>query len=148
MKKIMSPYALKIVTLTLALSVITVIPTIVMANEPDDLSLEGKSFPGSIRAKGLIGLVSVKGTLSFNEGSLVWTVDSTNDTAPYKLEEFDGSVKFTSRMPTQDGEYVDWSGVYDGKTLSDVTALWTRGKGDFIHDLLLPDVVTLVFTPE
>ena len=44
-------------------------------------------------------------------------------------------------------DYVEWSGVYDGESLTDVTAVWTRkqGGGAWLHDLLLPEVVPFVF---
>ena len=47
------------------------------------------------------------------------------------------------------GDYMHWSGTYDGAALHDVKAVWNRTQEkDFIHDLLLPDVVTFGFKPK
>ncbi len=113
------------------------------------LKLEGKSFQGRIRATGIIGLFSVKGTLSFKDGLLVWSVKGSGDSAPYETEEADGVLRFTSHVPEEGGSYIDWSGTYDGESVSNVKAIWTRAEEeDFIHDLFLPDVVTMLFTPK
>lgn len=116
------------------------------AGESAILELEGKSFQGRIRAKGVIGLFSVKGTLSFKDGLLVWSAKGSEDSAPYETEEMDGVSRFTSRVPGKDGGHVEWTGAYDGEAVSDVKAIWTRAEeDDFFHNLFLPDVVTLVF---
>ena len=61
----------------------------------------------------------------------------------------DGVLGFTSHGPGEGGTYVDWSGTYNGESVSNVKAIWTRTEeDDFIHDLFLPDVVTLVFKQE
>lgn len=110
------------------------------------LTLEGKSFQGRVRADGIFGLFSVKGTLSFKDGLLIWSAKGSDESAPYETESLDGLLKFTSRVPGESGTYVDWSGTYDGHSVNDVRAIWTRaGEDDFIHDLFLPDVVSLVF---
>lgn len=115
--------------------------------------LDGKSFHGSIRAKGVLGLFSRDGTLAFEDGLVAWTVDADDDPdeyppAAYSVSELNGSIVFEARMTAEDGGTVDWSGVYADQQLSDVQAVWIRAGGDFIHDLLLPDVVTMVFTPD
>lgn len=111
-----------------------------------DLALDGKSFEGRIRATGPIGLFRVKGRLSFAHGMLTWSAKGADASAPYSAREGEGVVTFAARVPADAGTHVDWSGAYDGKSLSNVKAVWTRtGEKDFIHDLFLPDVVTLVF---
>lgn len=111
--------------------------------------LDGKSFQGRIRGEGMLGLFSVRGTLSFKDGLLIWEAKDSEVSAPYEEEDMDGILKFTSRVPGEGGTYVDWSGTYDGESVSGVKAIWTRiEEEDFIHDLFLPDVVTLVFITE
>jgi hypothetical protein len=111
-------------------------------------TLEGRSFPGLIRAKGPLGLFSVKGRLAFEDGNLVWTARGTREAAPYQVQAVDGGLKFMARLPAEQGTHVDWSGRFDGEALSEVEAVWDRSaEDDFFHDLLLPDVVTLVFKP-
>jgi hypothetical protein len=120
--------------------------TITNLATPYRLSLEGKSFKGHIRAKGIVGLFKVKGTLSFQEGLLVWTVENSRDSAPYKFQQKDGVLSFSSHVLNDNNTYVDWSGTYDGKTISNVIAVWNRAKEeDFVHDFFLPDMVTFVF---
>jgi len=131
---------------TIALLIVMLLPTVYAGNKEPDFSLEGKSFKGSIKAKGLIGLFSVKGTLAFEDGLLLWIVEESKDSAPYDLKKVDSTIVFTARVPMQNDDYVDWKGVYDGESLSNVTAVWARfNEDDLIHDFFLPDVVTLVF---
>lgn len=107
----------------------------------------GKTFHGKIKADGIYGLIGVKGTLSFEDGFLIWSAKGSHDKIEYSWESVDGGIKFYAKAPIGNGETIEWSGVYDGKTIINVKAAWTRQKGDFIHDLLLPDVLTLTFTP-
>ncbi len=110
--------------------------------------LDGECYEGKIRATGFWGLFSVKGTLSFSDGALFWTVKYTVDKCPYSIYETGSQTRFKSKMIFDSGDSVEWDGHYDGSMIHDVTAEWIRVEGDFIHDLLLPDVVTLVFTPK
>lgn len=109
--------------------------------------LDGKSFDGSIRARGIIGLFSVKGKLSFDDGMLVWTVKESKDIGPYQASEVEDGINFTAQLSIENNETVEWSGLFDGQSVQNVQAVWTRQKGDFVHDLLLPKQVTLDFTP-
>ncbi len=118
------------------------------AHGPPENALDGKSFDGSIRAKGVIGIVSVKGTLAFENGQLIWMVNGSKDIAPYQVDHVEGELVFSAQAPAENGEFVNWSGTFDGETIHNVTAKWTRVEGDIIHDLFLPDVVTMVFTPK
>lgn len=119
------------------------------AVKPDRLMLDGRSFPGRIRAEGSVGLVSVQGTLSFKEGRLIWAAKDSKDSAPYQKKITDGQVRFTARVEQPSGATVDWSGAFDGDSVSNVKAVWTRAKDDdFFHDLFLPAVVTLIFKPD
>ena len=93
-----------------------------------------------------MGLFSVKGTLSFKDGLMIWSARGSHDTAPYEIETTDGVLRFTSHVPLGGGNYVDWSGTFDGESVSNVKAVWSRAEEeDFIHDLFLGDVVTLIF---
>jgi|GEM_PF-1097511 len=112
-------------------------------------NLDGKSFHGRIRAKGLAGLFSAEGTLSFKGGHLIWSVAETQESAPYQTTSVAKGIVFSARLAGESNTYIDWSGLYDGVSLTDVKAIWTRTEEeDFIHDLFLPDVVELRFTPE
>ncbi|MCK7593540.1 hypothetical protein [Pseudomarimonas salicorniae] len=113
------------------------------------LSLEGRTFDGRIRARGLFGLVRVRGTLSFEAGQLVWQAQGSRETAPYQVETRNGILLFSARVIHPDGSFVDWAGIFDGERLRGVVALWDRSQEkDFIHDLLLPTQVTLEFSPD
>lgn len=112
------------------------------------LPLDGSAFQGVIRASGIYGLIGVEGTLSFSDGHLSWTVGEGKQEyqpAPYTLEERDGQLIFRARLPGETGDWVDWEGLYDGRMVRDVRAVWTRVPGDFVHDLLLPGQLTLRF---
>ncbi len=110
--------------------------------------LDGLVVPGKIRARGIVGIVSVRGTLSFREWMLVWQAQGDEEQGPYSVTEQDGILAFHSEYLIENDEQVRWSGTADGQTVSDVTVIWTRVKGDAVHDLLLPDQVTLDFTPD
>lgn len=123
-----------------------------LANDAPPLpSPEGQSFTGTVRATGWRGLIGREGTLAFEGGRLSWRVGDEPQEfapAPYALSPGrEGSAIFRARMPGARGDHVEWHGRFDGSTLHDVTATWTRVPGDFVHDLLLPPVVTLRFTP-
>ncbi|MGX5175297.1 hypothetical protein ACUR5C_14860 [Aliikangiella sp. IMCC44653] len=120
------------------------------------LSLDSKIFDGKIRAKGVYGLFRVKGTILFSDGLLTWRVASEKNTeqamdyapANYTVKLIDELLYFTSIMPGQSGDKLIWSGIYDGQKLNKVEAIWVRQKGDWVHDLLLPEEVILRFTPD
>lgn len=111
-------------------------------------TLDGLAFDGKVRARGIIGLFSVKGILSFADGQLIWAVKDSQDIGPYQTTEVEGGINFKAHLSIENNEQVVWSGFYDGKTLHNAHAVWTRVKGDFVHDLLLPEQVTLDFTPK
>lgn len=110
-------------------------------------ALDGLVVPGHIKARGAIGVFSVPGTVSFQEGMLVWTAQGTHDVGPYMISQRDGTIAFTARHGLENAEHVFWRGFSDGETLYDVTAVWTRQEGDLVHDALLPKQVTLDFKP-
>jgi len=110
------------------------------------LSLEGKSFDGSIRANGFLGLISVSGNLSFEDGLLIWRAKNSEDKGVYRVYDNQWTIRFSASLIIDRNERVEWSGTYDGNSVYDVEAVWNREKGDFLHDLLLPEVVTLEFT--
>jgi hypothetical protein len=125
----------------------------VRAREPvAGLELDGQAFEGRIRATGLLGLFSRRGTLAFQDGVASWRVRGGDEQAfppaPYTTTRVGDTLEFRAIMPGRAGDHVDWSGRYDGHQLQDVRAVWTRVSGDAIHDLFLPDLVTLRFTPD
>ncbi|TPH13581.1 hypothetical protein [Litorilituus lipolyticus] len=113
------------------------------------LSLEGKSFKGTIKAKGLIGFWGVEGVLSFADGKLIWSAKGSQESAPYLLVHENDMLKFSARLKADGGTFVQWIGFYNGKNVVDVQAKWSRvNEDDFIHDLFLPDIIELEFTPK
>lgn len=114
----------------------------------EPLILDGRSFDGRIRAKGIWGVFSHQGNIEFKQGKLIWKVNEADkDYAPatYTTQRVGDKLVFSALMLGKNGDQVIWSGTYDGKTLSEVTAKWKRQKGDWVHDALLPDVVTMIF---
>ncbi|MEE2565231.1 hypothetical protein [Hyphobacterium marinum] len=110
-------------------------------------SLDGLSVDGRIRARGIIGLFSVPGTLSFEDGDLFWATRGEVDSGPYSTRPGTGVIEFHAEHMTPEGDIVVWSGRYADGRFHDVTAVWTRVAGDAVHDLFLPDDVVLNFTP-
>jgi len=110
--------------------------------------LDGNSFNGTIKADGIYGLFGVQGTLSFENGFLFWTVGDSVDKMQYSVTQINSVLQFSASATIENGENIEWVGIYDGNQLCEVKARWTRVKGDFIHDLLLPDILTLTFTPD
>lgn len=88
--------------------------------------------------------------LKFNNGFLTWSDGSSTETGVYQIIKIDNMVKFTAQTPLEyDGGIVKWEGFYNGKILIDVQANWVRGeKGHFLHNLLLPEIVTWNFIPD
>jgi hypothetical protein len=123
--------------------------------DPPAHSLDGKSFDGKIRGTGRLGLMRSKTIIEFKEGTFAWTTGEDFEPAPYETTEENGKIIFTARAAGKEGgayvdDYADWSGVYNGESLSDVTAVWTRkeGGGNWLYDFLLPEVVTFIFEQE
>jgi hypothetical protein len=110
-------------------------------------ALDGLSVDGHVRARGLAGLFSAPGTLSFRDGLLVWTARGTRDAGAYRVRPVPGGLAFRAEHALANGERAVWAGRHDGTRLHNVSAVWYRVEGDWIHDLFLPDAVTLDFTP-
>ena len=110
-------------------------------------SLDGKTFHGQVRAKGILSIFKGRNILKFNNGFLTWSDGSSIETGEYQIIKKDNMIQFTAQTPLKyDGGIVLWEGFYNGKILIDVQANWVRGeKGHFLHDLLLPDIVTWKF---
>ena len=118
------------------------------SHETSGTLLDGISINGQVRAQGLIGLFSVPGILMFSDGQLIWIVEGDADAGVYASWSNDGNIEFWAEHRIDNGESVVWSGRYKGSEFQDVTAVWNRTEGDFVHDLLLPDRVILHFTPD
>lgn len=116
--------------------------------ENSDLTLDNKTFNGCVRASGIVGLICVDGVLSFKNGQLYWTVDDSVDKANFQLTPAEDFVSFSASYTIENNESVEWSGKYNGTIVYDVKALWTRQPGDWVHDMFLPDVVTMMFKPK
>ena len=114
-------------------------------------SLDGRSFHGAIKARGSwLGIFKGRTTLTFEDGRLISTGDEPPLSFPYRVNEQIGRIIFSAEGPTDyDGGTIKWTGTVNGETLRGVHADWIRGtEGTVFHDLLLPDVVTWVFTPD
>ncbi|MBT8085895.1 MAG: hypothetical protein HKP32_03655 [Woeseia sp.] len=124
-----------------------------VGDAPATYSLDGKTFYGKIRARGLLGLFAKKSVLRFEGQLFSWSSGEDFRPAAYETREENGKIIFTAHAVGNEGayanDYVDWRGEYDGESLSNVTAVWTRaqGGGDWLHDLLLPQTVTFSFKP-
>lgn len=124
------------------------------AHEPQSVQLhhadllDASSFPGTVRARGLIGLVRVSGTLSFVGGDLVWSSQGDTESGPYRTFVEGDECVFMAEYTLESGGQVRWTGVFDGQRVHDVRITWTRVTGDAVHDLFLPNVVALDFTPD
>lgn len=111
-------------------------------------SLSDQSFKGKIYAKGvysLFGLIKVEGVLSFSDSLLYWSTNGSLDSIPYQWRVIDDHIMFTASAMIENNETIEWRGFFHGDHVEDVHATWQRQKGDFIHDLFLPNEVTLVF---
>lgn len=112
------------------------------------VSLDGERQDGRIRAEGLAGLISVPGTLHFENGELIWSAQGDTDRGRYVARDIgDGRVEFRSVHVIERGERIYWHGLREDEALTDVTAYWAREPGDAVHDALLADCVRLNFTP-
>lgn len=114
---------------------------------PVESRLDGLSIEGRVRARGLIGVFSVPGTLSFQDGDLIWSVRGEDDRGAYRAWPVEDGIRFEARHVIENDETALWTGLYDGERVRDVSIVWTRVEGDFLHDLLLPGEVTLEFRP-
>ena len=111
-------------------------------------TLDGLAAPGTIRARGIAGLFSVRGALSFRNGMLVWSEGESEDVGQYSASAAGCLREFSAEHVIERNERVRWSGASDGRTVTGVTAVWTRVKGNLMHDLFLPEQVILDFTPD
>ncbi|MFY0637556.1 hypothetical protein [Maricaulis maris] len=110
--------------------------------------LDASSYPGTVRARGLFGLVRVRGTLSFVGGDLVWSTQGETESGAYRIFVERDECIFIAEYTLDSGGQVRWTGVFDGQRVHTVRIIWTRVTGDAVHDLLLPNVVALEFTPD
>lgn len=111
-------------------------------------SLDGKSFDGELKLeRGIFGWVRVKDSVVFSNGTFIWSsgVGGGYKPATYETREENGKLIFTVRSRREEGDYVDWEGVYDGESISELKGVWTLVENDFIHNLLFPQQVVLVF---
>ncbi len=123
-----------------------------VAEEPP-ISLDGKSFIGELKATNTWLRIGVKGSIHFEAGHFYWATEKNDDdiqTASYRLEPLGDHVIFTARVAEAENsqDFIDWQGQFDGQTVSEVKATWTRIEKDFIHDLMLPDQVIFQFKPK
>ena len=127
--------------------------TVVVAAPESEHRLDGVVIKGTLKATNAWLRVGVKGTITFKEGRLYWSTEKKGEpeqTMAYRLESTDACLLFKAEGLAEPGssDEIQWQGCYDGVQLFNVTARWTRVEKDFIHDLMLPDVVYFSFTPE
>ena len=113
--------------------------------------LNGKSFAVQIQAKeGFPGLfMAAKGRIFFEDGLIVSTASGFPYKAPYHAIEEGEKILFKASGPIDyDGGTLEWRGIVNGDYLEHAEVDWVRNVNtSFFHDLLLPDVVTLVILP-
>ncbi|MBC8259380.1 MAG: hypothetical protein H8E38_10210 [SAR324 cluster bacterium] len=96
---------------------------------PPKIMLDGMSFQGELKVvNGFFTWISVDDTIVFEEGNFFWSsgVDGGYKPVPYKIELKNAKIIFTVHSGREEGDYVDWTGFYDGGSLDNVTAVWTR----------------------
>ncbi|NNF66820.1 MAG: hypothetical protein HKM98_04865 [Gammaproteobacteria bacterium] len=99
----------------------------------------------------MLAVFGSKVVLEFSHGIFTWVNGEDFEPAKYEATISDNKVYFSVHAVGRQGgdfsaDYVDWSGSFDGKTLNDVTAVWTRnGRGNWLYNFLLPDVVRFKF---
>jgi hypothetical protein len=115
--------------------------------------LDGLVIKGKLKATNAWLRVGVRGTIEFSEGMLNWSTgkpDEQLQSVPYQLALTDVCLLLTAEGPAEPGsdDEIHWQGCFDGGKLTGITARWTRVEKDFIHDLMLPEVVYFSFSPE
>ena len=123
----------------------------VEAQNAQSLSLDGKSFSGELRvARGLFRWIRVEDSFSFENGMIVWEsgLGGGYKQVPFETSYIDEKLMFKARFFREEGDFVDWTGVYDGESISEVKGIWTRVEDDFVHNLLLPAKVNFLFKVE
>lgn len=112
--------------------------------------LDGQKFAGHLSGTGWLGWIGRGVTLLFVEGKFAWSAGINAGYKPvaYTTRRTSTGLVFTARAPRRSGDYVDWTGRYDGEALHDVTAVWSRLEQDLVHDLFLPATVEFVFKPK
>ena len=136
---------MKLLTITM---IIFTLCNLASAEQSQTLSLDGQSFEGKIHARGiysLFGLIKVRGTLSFENDSLLWSVDGSDDRIPFQSSIENDMLSFSAEAFIENDEKIEWLGTFDGERVRNVEVTWIRQEGDFVHDLLLPETVILQF---
>lgn len=119
--------------------------------------LDGLTFAGKFKANNTFLRIGVKGSVSFKNGYLVWIADNEknkkhHEKLNYQITCDEDIVTFKTLVQSQKTEsqkdQISWQGKFNGTKIYDVNAKWTRIEKDFIHDLLLPKVVTFKFNPD
>ena len=121
---------------------------VVEAQNSQPLSLEGKSFSGELKvAKGLFRWIQVEDSFFFENGMIVWEsgLGGGYKPVPFETSSIDENLMFKARFFREEGDFVDWTGVYDGESISEVKGVWTIVEDDFVHNLLLPEKVNFLF---
>ncbi len=113
--------------------------------------LDGQAFEGRYKvASGFYRFISVKLTIIFSDEHFHWLTGPEEGYHPvsYTTTRGNGTLQFTARLARKEGDSVEWSGNWEGKTLTNVSAVWTRLEKDFVHDLFLSSAVKFVFIPQ
>lgn len=117
------------------------------------IKMDGLSFSGQLKANNTWLRVGVKGQISFRDGDFYWMTNKHEKDVqkmPYQVVQQGDVWLFTAAGPieTDSRDTIHWRGFYDGHSVTEVTATWRRVEKDFIHDLMLPEVVHFNFTPK
>lgn len=115
--------------------------------------LDGHSFTGTLKATNTWLRVGVKGSIRFQAGQFSWKTDQEVESSvsgPYQIKQGAGYITFSAQLPesSDSADMVYWQGQFDGSSLNKVMVRWQRSEQDFIHDLMLPEVVIFEFKPD
>jgi hypothetical protein len=127
--------------------------TVSLAASETDSSLEGLVIQGQLKATNSWLRVGVQGSITVRDGRFIWSTGKHKEqvqSLPYQLTPTSNCLLLTAEGPAEPGsaDVIHWQACVDEAQLSNVTARWTRVEKDFIHDLMLPDVVYFSFKPK
>jgi len=122
------------------------------ASEPLYHDFDGVTVNGKLKATNAWLRIGVKGRIQFDSGYFSWTTkaDAQNSQrAPYQVTQLHDLLIFTTEYPLEPGsqDIIQWQGTHDGEHWISIKAVWDRTDKDFVHDLMLPEVVFFEFTP-
>jgi|GEM_PF-7130409 len=113
---------------------------------------DGMTIKGKLKATNAWLRIGVKGRIQFDSGYFSWTTkadEQNSQRAPYQVTQLHELLIFTTEYPLEPGsqDIIQWQGTHDGERWISIKAVWDRTDKDFVHDLMLPEVVFFEFKP-